>query len=320
MLISVVRFPPLRNFPEPGCQDRVRFAMAMPADDLPNPAPRIAVIGHVEHITLGRIKALPTAGDIIHLEQPRFFPGGGGGIAFYQISKSPGETLLYTAIGHDEAGSMVRHELGRSSAKVFFAARDEAHTRDVVMITPNGERTIVVLGQPLHPRHDDPLPWEILSQCHGVYFTAQDPLVLQKARAARMLVATARRRHAIVSSGVHIDVIVGSASDPDEVSSLKDYPVPPTALVLTEGARGGRIETRDGLTRFAPPPTASGTGSAYGAGDSFAGALTWYLSAGLPVKQACERAGAHGAAVFQGLIPIDVQIELPAPRPSNATS
>ena len=29
--------------------------------------------------------------------------------------------------------------------------RARPHTRDVVMVTPDGERTIVVVGEPLHP-------------------------------------------------------------------------------------------------------------------------------------------------------------------------
>ena len=30
---------------------------------------RIAVIGHVEHVTIGRVPAVPAPGDIAHLEQ-----------------------------------------------------------------------------------------------------------------------------------------------------------------------------------------------------------------------------------------------------------
>ncbi|HEX9052027.1 MAG TPA: hypothetical protein VF841_15965, partial [Anaeromyxobacter sp.] len=40
---------------------------------------------------------------------------------------------------------------------------------------------------------------------------------------------------------------------PREASALADYPVPPRALVLTEGAAGGRIETGAGTARFAAP-------------------------------------------------------------------
>ncbi|MEO8553475.1 MAG: PfkB family carbohydrate kinase, partial [Kofleriaceae bacterium] len=177
---------------------------------------RIAVIGHVEYVTIGAVPALPTAGDICHLDQPHAFPGGGGGVAFYQLAKSPAEVLLYTALGDDDAGRFVEAELATTRATVFAAKRARPHTRDVVMVTPGGQRTIVVIGAPLHPERTDPLPWDELASCDAVYFTAQDPEVLKVARAARVLVVTARRRDALIRSGVRADVVVGSAGDPRE--------------------------------------------------------------------------------------------------------
>src|SRR5213078_5196717 len=38
---------------------------------------RIGVIGHVEYITLGSVAAVPSAGDIAHLREPRVLAGGG---------------------------------------------------------------------------------------------------------------------------------------------------------------------------------------------------------------------------------------------------
>jgi ribokinase len=52
------------------------------------------------------------------------------------------------------------------------------------------------------------------------------------------------------------------------------------------------------------------TGAAYGAGDSFVGALTWYLACGLTVEEACVRAGPHGAAVLAGINPLETQLPL----------
>jgi ribokinase len=276
---------------------------------------RIAVVGHVEHITLGRVHAVPRAGEIAHVEAPRWFPGGGGGVAFSQLVRSPAEVHLYTAVGDDEAGVQVAAELARTPARIHAAVRAaEAHTRDVVMITPDGERTIVVVGQPLHPRADDALPWDLLAGCDAAYFTAQDPAALQLARAARVLVVSARRRDALLRSGVRADVVVGSVGDPRELGTLADYPVPPLALVLTEGPAGGRVETAAGTVRFsAPPAVPAASGSAYGAGDSFAGALTFYLAAGLAVPNACERAGPHGAAVLRGLNPWESQLAITMP-------
>src|SRR2546425_1870242 len=123
---------------------------------------RIAMVGHVEHITLGRVPAVPRAGDIAHLQAPRSFPGGGGGIAFFQLTRSNAEILLYTALGNDEAAAQVRDRIARTSARVFEARRDQPHTRALVMITPDGERTLVGGRGPVYPVRRDPLPWEAL--------------------------------------------------------------------------------------------------------------------------------------------------------------
>jgi ribokinase len=53
------------------------------------------------------------------------------------------------------------------------------------------------------------------------------------------------------------------------------------------------------------------TGGAYGAGDSFAAALTYYLAAGLDAAAAAERASHHGAAVVASLDPLTAQLALP---------
>ena len=288
---------------------------------------RIAVVGHVEHVSVGRVPALPGEGGIAHLEDLHVFPGGGGGVTFFQLVKSPAEIHLFTALGNDQAAQEIEARLAKTGARIHAARRSEPQTRDVVLIPPGGDRTIVVLGQPLHPRLDDPLPWDLLATCDAVYFTAQDPRVLAVARKAKLLVATARRGEAIRNSGVAPDVIVGSALDPREASRLADFRT--GALVMTEGAAGGFVETARGIERFAAPrlsPFAPGDGSglgaapgdgsglahggAYGAGDSFTGALVYYLAAGAPIVEACARAAIHGAAVLAGLDPLEHQIPL----------
>ncbi len=273
---------------------------------------RIAVVGHVEHVTLGDVAALPAPGDIVHLETPIWFPGGGGGVTFFQLLRSPPtvDVHLFTAVGGDDAGSAVAARLAATRAHVHAARREAPHTRDLVLVTPGGERTIVVIGAPLQARIDDPLPFDVLGTCDAVFFSGQDAEILRAARAARLLVVTARRRAVLARSGVRADVVVGSASDPLETSTLADYPVPPDTLVMTEGGSGGRIETRDGLIRFpaAPPPAVRRV--SYGAGDSFVGALTWFVACGLSLADACVRAAPYGAAVFAGPTPLEAQLPL----------
>jgi ribokinase len=274
------------------------------------PRRRIAVVGHAQHVTLARVAGLPAPGDILHLDAPVWMAGGGGAITFFQLVRSPAEVLFFTAVGDDDAGTDVLARLTASGATIHAARRPGAHSRDLVLVTPDGERTIVVMQPPLQTRIDDPLPWDLFAACDAVFFTGQDPAVLRAARAARLVVVTARRAAALSASGIVADVVVGSANDPRE--SANDYPVPPRALVLTDGPRGGRVETAAGIATFPAPPAPPVLVGSYGAGDSFAGALTWYLADGLPVVEACARAGAHGAAVLTGTDPLQHQVALTA--------
>ncbi len=272
----------------------------------------LAVVGHVEHVSLGYLSELPSRSDIVHLSEPCSIPGGGGGVSFYQLTKSPARVALFSAVGCDAAGQEVRGWLAQSGAEVHLAERKAPHTRDIVLLTPDGERTIIVLGQPLHPLRSDPLPWEALASCDGVYFTAQDPELLVAARSAPLLMVSARRREALLRSGVRADVVVGSAHDEREVSTLADYGPPPRYLVMTEGKHGGVIEGDHGRVRFAAPPTPKTVRSTYGAGDSFAGALLYFLAAGLEPVVACERAGVFGAAVLTSSDTLGAQLGIAA--------
>lgn len=275
---------------------------------------RVGVIGHVEHVTLGRVPAVPQAGEIAHLEEPRWFPGGGGGITFFQLLNSESEVHLFTAIGNDEAGAQVRARLEETGAVVHAADRAMPHTRDIVMIDDEGERTIVVVGQPLHPQANDPLPWSTLADLDAVYFAAQDSSVLRLARMSRCLIATARRRHAILEARVTLDAIVGSQADPRENSRRADYAPAPLAVVMTEGARGGIVETEQGIKRFDAPKVVGIRGGAYGAGDSFAGALVHFLGLGSSAVEAASRAASFGGAVLSALNPLEAQAPLPPQR------
>lgn len=270
--------------------------------------PRIAVVGHAQHVTLASVPALPAPGEILHLAAPTYVAGGGGAITFFQLVQSPAEVHFFTALGNDAAAREVETALVASGAAIHAARREHPHHRDLVLVTPEGERTIVVMQPPLHPKLGEPLPWDLFATCDAVFFTGDDPAVLRAARAARLLVVTARRAAVIAAAGVEVDVAVGSLNDPREAAN--DYPIPPRALVLTDGPRGGRIVTAAGSESFAAPPTPPRLVGSYGAGDSFAGALTWYLVAGLALGDACGRAGAHGAAVLAGIDPMRHQLPL----------
>lgn len=269
----------------------------------------IAVIGHVEHVTLGRVDAVPAVGDVAHLRDPRFLPAGGGGIAFAQLCKSDAELHFFTAIGTDDGGAQVRAALDVAPGRVHVhaAAREAPHPRVVVLVDASGRRTIVVAGEPLHARATDPLPWHLLATCDAAYFTGADPALARLARGARTFVATARRAPILREAAVAPDVIVGSVADPRENAPFASYAPPPGALVLTDGPRAIRVLRATGESTVAPPPPVERPVSDYGAGDTFAAALTYFLTTGRSVEDACAAAGPFGAAVLSGIDPRESQ-------------
>jgi ribokinase len=109
------------------------------------------------------------------------------------------------------------------------------------------------------------------------------------------------------AAAVAPDVVIGSVADPRENAPVASYDPVPAALVLTDGPHEIHVYRTDGSSRVPPPPRAGRVVSDYGAGDSFAGALTYFIARGMKVEDACAAAGAHGAAVLGGLDPIASQ-------------
>ncbi len=276
---------------------------------------KIAVIGHVEHVTLGSVSEVPKAGEIAHMQNTRVMPGGGGGIAFAQLVRSDAEVHLFTALGNDEGGAWVRAQLlrVREHVHIHAAQRDEPHPRVVVMVDGGAKRTIVVTHEPLQPRASDALPWSTLATFDAVYFTGSHPDTLVLARAARILLATARRRPALDAARIAVDVVVGSVSDPRENAPLEAYAVTPAALVLTDGPRPIRVVRAAGETRVEPPARVDTVRGDYGAGDSFAAALTYFVACDVALEDAVKAAGPYGAAVLAGIDPRDGQALLTRP-------
>ena len=83
--------------------------------------------------------------------------------------------------------------------------------------------------------------------------------------------------------------------------------------MLTDGPRATRISRGTEVTLVDAPPAPDHVVGDYGAGDSFAAALTFFLACGLGVEEACRRAGPYGAAVLRGVDPIEIQAPLVMP-------
>ncbi|HEX2505216.1 MAG TPA: PfkB family carbohydrate kinase [Gaiellaceae bacterium] len=263
---------------------------------------RAGVVGHVEWIEFLRVPSAPKAGDIVQSTEKWEEPGGGGAVAAGVLAGLAGNATLFTVLGDDELGHLALAALEALGITVEAVFRKEPQRRGIVFVDDDHERTITLIGEKLRPRIDEDLPWEKLADFDAIYFTAGHPEVVEAARQARVLVATAREIEYLKTAHVHLDALVLSESDPSEQYTGELDPEP-DLVVRTRGSEGGSYFPGGGEWESIEIPAPAV--DAYGAGDSFAAGLTYGLGKGLPVDdalavaarcgaEALTRRGAHG--------------------------
>jgi ribokinase len=167
-------------------------------------------------------------------------------------------------------------------------------------VQEGGERTIVTVGERLAPTAGDGLDLGPLRGADSVYATACDAALLAIAARSGALLVTTRigpaQRYADVTG---ITAAVYSADDPGETRDLPGWSRLAGVTIATEGAAGGHWHEGDGRPQdrgrwgaVAPPGPVRDT---YGAGDSFAGGVTFGLAGGDSIPDATA-IGARAAA------------------------
>jgi ribokinase len=267
---------------------------------------RVAVVGHVEWVEFLRVDHVPRAGEIIQGTTTVAVPAGGGGVAAVQLARWGAETHFFTALGDDELGRRAATELRARGVKLHAAERHEPQRRAVTLVDAARERTIILSGHRHVARGEDALPWETLASCDAVYVTGGDAAAVQRARTARVLVSTARVLPLLRDAGIELDALVGSDDDPAEAYAPGDLSPAPRLVVRTDGAHGGTFAIGGApAQRYAAVPAVV-TGDTYGAGDTFAAALTLALGEGREPADALAFAAARAAEVvaFDGPYPL----------------
>ncbi len=270
-------------------------------------------MGHHEWIEALRVDHLPTPGEIVHATTSWSAPAGGAPAAAGQLFKLAGNVDLFVALGDDDLGHRAEREMERMGFTVHAVFRDEPTRRGIVHIDDNGERTITVIGSRLHANGADDLPWDLLDAAAGCYFTAGDKEALEHARRAKVLVSTARVLPALAESGVQLDALVGSSLDAGEKYQDGDLDPPPNLVVRTASGSGGTFQLAgEEPQSYDPAPLPGPIVDRYGAGDGFAGGLTFALAEGRPPQEAVAFAARCGAAVLMGRGPYETQLTLTA--------
>lgn len=265
------------------------------------PQMKVAAVGHVEWVEFVQVSEVPATGEIVHAAKGWEQAAGGGAVAAVQMARLAGECLLYTALGDDELGHAAKRELEQLGVRVRAAWRSEPQRRAFVFLDKRGERTITTIGERLEPQASDPLPWTELAEVDAVYFTAGDADALRLSRAASQVVATPRAMGALAAAHLPIDVLVASSTDAGERYRQGDLNPAPAVVARTAGSAGGSLEWADGTeSRWEAAPLPGPAVDAYGAGDSFAGGLTYGLAAGRSLDDAVALGARCGAACITG--------------------
>lgn len=270
---------------------------------------RVAVVGHLEWVQFGHVERLPRPGEVAHATRAFEEPAGGGAVAAVALARLAGTCALHTVLGDDDQARHSRERLTELGVRVIEgpAAADAAGVggappptrRAVTLVDREGERTITTFGPRLDPAGDRGGGWGELDGLDATYFTAGDLAALRRAReGSRVLVANPRARHAL-GQGVGIDALVLSADDRIELEAAEPALGEAELVVYTEGEHGGRWRRRDGIEgRWPAAPLRGEVIDAYGAGDTFAGALTYGLGAGMELGRALALAAERSAEVL----------------------
>ena len=285
-------------------------AIPLPLEDLPPLPPlKLAVVGHVEMVSFVEVAQLPSAGSITAAKAFHQCPAGGGAVVAVQLARLTGQQVrFFTALGCDAIGEQAARELTAMGLELHVAWRQAPTRQAITFIDGDGERTITVIGERLAAQGSDGLPWEVLSDCDGVFVTATDAAALKQARCAKVLTATPRARLGVLQeAGVQLDALIGSALDPAETYRDGELNPPPTLVIRTEGARGGQVSPGG---RFLAPQRKRPVADTYGAGDSFAAGVTAALAAQWPLAAAISLGCHCGAACLDGKGPYRGQLRL----------
>jgi ribokinase len=275
---------------------------------------KLAVVGHVEWTEFVRVPHVPAPGEIAEARESWQEAAGGGAVAAVQIAKLAGECLFVTALGDDELGHAAARDLEAMGLELAVAWRAAPQRRALVQLDDAGQRTITTIGERHLPAAADPLPWADFERVDAAYVTAVDPDGLRLVREANRVVATVRARPAPAEAKIELDVLVMSANDPGERYMPGELDPPPRAVVRTAGAAGGTTEPADGPARRWEVPDPPGPWvDAHGAGDSFAGGLTYGLGAGWSLDEAVALGARCGAEAVTGRGPYRNQLTRESP-------
>ena len=233
--------------------------------------------------------------------------GGGAANTGMALARAGNRALVVSAVGMELDGEQLGVELARMGLDLTHLNRlAKATTHSLVILDPEGERTIVNLA-----RAEVPLPSDLAripADCF--YARSADPALTS--------VLAERARYSMVVAHVPplvegfrpARVLVGSASDLDAAFLAQPFTAGRQIagdmlewMVITYGSEGAKAFAENRVVEIKPPVVK--VVDSTGAGDVFAAGLCHALASGRVMDMALETAVAWGSASvqYEGTVP-----------------
>lgn len=273
----------------------------------------VVVVGSTNLDLVATVERLPMPGETVTALGYAEHPGGKGLNQAVAARRAGAETAFVTSIGSDAAGSMLHRLIVAEGIAAYVSEHAEPTGRALIAVDGHAENSIVVvpganerLGIGIVDQHRSIIERArvLLCQLEVPSESVKAALAIARISGARTILNPAPFKELDRDLLEMCDIVVPNQIELASLggtSALLDAGV--RAVVVTLGARGIRIVTRDHEAEI--PPFAVRAVDTTGAGDAACGAFAAALAQGLDITQAARRASAAGAlaATRSGAVP-----------------
>lgn len=273
----------------------------------------VTVIGSSNLDLVANVERIPEPGETVLASDYHEHPGGKGLNQAVAARRAGASTAFITCLGNDSAGDRLHRLVVDEDISPYVTDLDAPTGRALIAVDEHAENSIVVvpganarLTMGIVDSHRQVLQNSrvVLCQLEVPLDAIEAGMAIGKAAGARTILNPAPATELPRSLVSLCDIVMPNQHEVNLLggtTALLDAGV--AAVVLTLGARGIRIITRDDELEI--PPYAVRAVDTTGAGDAACGALATALAHGHDLAYAARRAAAAGAlaATRAGAVP-----------------
>jgi sugar/nucleoside kinase (ribokinase family) len=260
---------------------------------------RVAVVGSVAEDEVVYLARPLREGSHLEAVKRERRLGGGAANTAVPLRHAGHDAVVVSPLGTDEKGDWLLGELEAAGVGTSAIVRvDGESTRSLVLVDPDGERTIVNVRR----AREEGLPARVTRiEADALYVRSRDADLAESLEAVARRATVVAHLPPLVRGSRPAHVLVGSESDLPEAfvgdpwDAGEEIAGPLLRwVVMTMGAHGAEAVSAD--ERIATPAPSVSAVDTTGAGDVFAAGLVHALLDGRPMPQALDTAVAWGAA------------------------